>query len=126
LSLATGQPQDAIDRLSLAVETHRATYAAHAVLLRALIASGDVARARTEAAWIASHRGQAYGEYGHEFMWQATNVVESNLALLAAHQLAAEAGDFEAAESNMEAFRTAWPGTEGEAAASARARSLAR
>src|SRR6185436_8480751 len=103
-----GDAQAAADALALGMESHHATYQAHSVLMRALVAKGDLAGARREADWLATHRGAAYGEYGVEYMAQAANVVESDLALLAAHHLAQAAGDADEAKRNLDAFRAAW------------------
>ena len=119
VALAEGDANAAVEALALGMESHHATYQAHAVLLRALATQGDLAAARREADWLATHRGAAYGEYGVEYMGQAANVVESDLALLAAYRLAQAAGDGDSAKRNLEAFRAAWgEAADGPAAAS--------
>jgi putative peptide modification system cyclase len=106
--LGNGDADAAVDALALGMESNRTNYQAHAVLMRALVAKGDIPRARREAAWLATHRGAAYGEYGLDYMLQGANVVESDLALLAAQKLAQSAGDASDAERNRQAFRAAW------------------
>jgi hypothetical protein len=108
LALAQGDAKEAERVLALGMESHHATYQAHSVLMRALAAQGDLAGARREATWLATHRGAAYGEFGVSYMLQAANVVESDLALLANSQLAFAAGDADEAEHSLAAFRAAW------------------
>jgi putative peptide modification system cyclase len=109
IELAERDPQAAIEVLELSIESKRASYFAHSVLLRALLAAKDLPAARRQADWLSNHRGRAYSEFGIDYMWQAANVVESNLALLAASDLAKAAGDAAEAERNLDAFRSAWP-----------------
>jgi putative peptide modification system cyclase len=125
LDLAHGRAGSAVDRLEAAIARHEAPYMAHAVLLRALVATGAVDRAADEADWLASHRGLAYGELGNNFMAQAANVAESDLALLSAAELYGSAGDEKTAEKKRAAFRAVWPGPEAAAVESERARYLA-
>lgn len=126
LALGEGNAGAARDALAFASDTRRETYQAHAVLMRALMKLGDTAGARREAAWLASHRGSAYGEFSIDYMLQAANVVESDLALLAAHRLALIAGDDAEAGRSMEAFRAAWGEAADGPAASHRLRLLSR
>jgi putative peptide modification system cyclase len=126
LAMANGEPEKAIDLLALSVESGKATYNARAVLMRASAQAGDRSRARQLADWLATHRGLAYAEFGHEFMWQPANVIESDLALYAAYELAKADGDEATAKARLEAFEAVWKGPDAAAVAAARAKALAR
>jgi putative peptide modification system cyclase len=126
VALAEGDAQTAIDRLALPVESNKATYNARAVLMRAYAKAGKLTEARKLADWLATHRGLAYAEFGHEFMWQPANVIESDLALFAASELARADGDDATAQARREAFESVWKGPDATAVAAARAKALAR
>jgi putative peptide modification system cyclase len=126
VALAEGKPQAAIDALALAMESRHATYQSHSILMRALAAKGDIAAARAQATWLATHRGAAYGEFGVDYMSQGANVVESDLALLAGHKFALATGDDAEAASRLEAFRSAWGEAAEGPAASLRLKQLGR
>jgi hypothetical protein len=124
LALDQGDPGAAVDALALGMESHRMTYQGHSVLMRALVGKGDTVGALREARWLTAHRGAAYGEFGVDYMLQASNVVESDLALLVAQRLATVAGDADDAERDGVAFRAAWGDAADGAAASNRLKEL--
>jgi putative peptide modification system cyclase len=108
IALANGEPSKAV---SLLLPTHDGTelYFSHAVLMRAFEANKDYVAALTEAEWLAGERGRAYAEFNSYDLLTAANIVESNLALLAAAELNARLGRQRAAASRLEQFRKAWP-----------------
>jgi putative peptide modification system cyclase len=84
-------------------------YVTHAVLMDAYAAMNKPAEALKEADWLASHRGRAYTEFGAEWVMTSFNVVESNLALLEASELARQAGQGDRAREARTRFLKAWP-----------------
>jgi hypothetical protein len=80
----------------------------HSVLLRAYRHDGAPADARREAEWLAQHRGRAYVEWGDQFLLQPANVLETDLALLEAAEIARETGDRALAARQLDKFRAAW------------------
>lgn len=84
-------------------------YLLHEVLLRAYRQQGHADAAMREAQWLAGRRGRAFVEWNSQFMLQPVNVLHSDLALLAAAELALAQGDLAAARSWRQRFRRAWP-----------------
>jgi putative peptide modification system cyclase len=108
IALAEKEPAKAI---SFLLPTHDGTelYFSHAVLMRAYQANKDQVAALTEAEWLAAERGRAYAEFNGYELLSPANIVESNLALLAAAELNAQLGRQRAAQVRLAQFRKAWP-----------------
>jgi putative peptide modification system cyclase len=108
IALADGEPTKAV---ALLLPKHDGTelYFSHAVLMRAYEANKDYVAALTEANWLAGERGRAYAEFNADDLLAATNIVESNLALLAAAELNSRLGRERAAKARLEQFHKAWP-----------------
>jgi hypothetical protein len=79
------------------------------MLLRAYVAAGRRDDALREADWLAANRGRAYAEGNLDDIWQPTNVVESDLALLTAAELALAGGQKDLARQRLKSFDQAWP-----------------
>lgn len=112
LEIADGQAKAAIARLEPRAAQGNELYFLHAVLMRAYAANKDYEKALQQADWLVARRGLAYVEYNSINMWQPTNVVESNLALLSAAQYADKLGRTQLAEKRRYEFTTAWPDAE--------------
>jgi Tfp pilus assembly protein PilF len=80
----------------------------HSVLLRTYRRVGSLADARREAEWLSTHRGRAYMEWNSQYLLQPLNVLETDLALLDAAEIATEAGDATAAQRDLARFKSAW------------------
>ena len=85
-----GRAEAAIERLRPILDGNE-LYLSHRVLMGALVDAHRTAEALEQAAWLASHRGRAYAEYGSLQLVRAANVLESNLAPLAAAEIAGAA-----------------------------------
>jgi len=81
----------------------------HQSLLDAYAGAGQNEDALREAKWLAEHRGRAYAEYNMQRILTPLNVVQSDLALLRAAELAAKLGRKDEAKGHLAAFRKAWP-----------------
>ncbi|MFT3807768.1 putative peptide modification system cyclase [Arenimonas sp.] len=88
----------------------------HSSLLRAYLRGSDEEKALQEAEWLAKQRGRSYVEWNSQFMLQPINVVETDLALLHAAEIAASQGQPEVAERWLANFTKAWPSAPGFAA----------
>ncbi|WP_146907851.1 hypothetical protein [Arenimonas daejeonensis] len=110
--LASGKPSEAVAVLAPDQDDANGLYFSRAVLMRALAAAGKPGAAAEQTDWLASHRGRAFAEFNSRSGWQAANVIESNLALRAAAQLAERAGQKDRANKRTEEFSRAWPGGE--------------
>jgi len=108
LSLASGQPQDAIERLSGRARAGNELYFLHVVLMRSHAAAGDWDSALAEADWLRTQRGRAFGEPNSQSSWQPVNVIESNLALLGAALFAEKAGRPDVAAERRREFAAVW------------------
>jgi len=80
----------------------------HQTLLDIYAASGRNEEALREATWLAAHRGRAYAEYNVQRILVPLNVVQSDLALLTAAELAAKLGKKDEAKAHLAGFRKAW------------------
>lgn len=109
IDLAEGKPRQAIERLAPRAKAGDALYFLHAVLMRAHAAAGDAEAALVQAEWLASQRGLVFAEPNSDFAWQLVNIVESNLALAAAAQLAEQLGRNDLTLARRQAFAEAWP-----------------
>jgi putative peptide modification system cyclase len=109
LARAERRPDDAIKTLTQRKDGTE-LYVTHVALMDAYSASGKLSEALSEAEWLASHRGRAYTEYGAEWVMTAFNVVQSDLALLRASELARSLGQTERARQWRDQFVSAWPG----------------
>ncbi len=111
LALTENQPEKAIALLR-ARHNGSELYFSHAVLMRAYAAVGKDANALAEADWLVHERGRAYAEWNHYEMWTAANIVESNLALLSAAELAMKLGQPKLAQQKLAMFLRGWPKAE--------------
>jgi len=84
-------------------------YQLHETLLRVYRQQGDFAAGLREAKWLTSHRGRAYLEWNSMYILQPANVMNSNLAMLSAAELAVSAGNEELARDWLGKFDDAWP-----------------
>jgi len=109
LARAEHRPEDAIKMLA-GRKDGTELYVTHVVLMDAYSASNKHAEALSEATWLAAHRGRAYTEYGAEWVMTAFNVVQSDLALLRASELARSLGQAERSREWRDRFVKAWPG----------------
>ena len=125
LALAEKHPEVAISLLR-ARHDGSELYFSHAVLMRAFAARGDFTSALAEARWLASSRGLAYGEWNRWDMWNAPNVLESNLSLLSSAEYAQQLAQPELARKQLQAFLKVWPQAEQLPFVTARLRSLRR
>ena len=80
----------------------------HSVLLRAYRRANLSQEAMQEAIWLSSRRGRAYVEANSGKLLQPMNVLESDLAILSAAELAEAAGDPDEARVWMSKFALAW------------------
>jgi hypothetical protein len=81
----------------------------HQALLDTYTSSNRYEDALREAMWLASHRGRAYAEYNVQRILTPLNVVQSDLALLSAAELALKLGRKDEAKTHLAEFRKAWP-----------------
>ena len=84
----------------------------HQALLDIYAASARNEDALREAKWLAEHRGHAYAEYNVQRILMPLNVVQSDLALLRAAELANALGRKDEAKTHLAEFRKAWPDTQ--------------
>ncbi len=104
-----GERELAISKLKSLIDGNE-LFITHVALLDAYTAAeGDESKAIQEANWLISHRGRAYTEAVAEYLLVAFNVMQSNVALLRAAELALEQGDKTQAESKLARFRKQWP-----------------
>jgi putative peptide modification system cyclase len=108
IAMAQNRPQDAVDHLRYRVNGTELVLL-RATLARAYLAAGRGDLAATEWRWLAGHRGRAYAEWGHELMLQPITVIETNLALLGAAEVAAAGGRRDEARALAAEFARAWP-----------------
>ena len=80
----------------------------HVVLMRAYEQAGRIDEARGQADWVAAHRGRAYVELNSQYLLQPLNVLETNLALLHAAELARGVEDDAAAQAALRRLYTVW------------------
>jgi putative peptide modification system cyclase len=124
LDLLDGNPASAIARLQPRVSAGNELYFLRAALMRAHAANGDFAQALDAALWLSTQRGRALAEFNNGYVWQLANLVESNLALLAAAEFSERLGRAEQAESHRQDFDRVWPDGATLAAATRRMREL--
>jgi putative peptide modification system cyclase len=108
LALASGGARRAVADLAPRV-TGSELNIVHATLLRAHRRAGQSAEALREAEWLAAHRGRAYTEWNNMYLVQPANLVETNLALLSAAEIARERRDVASAALWFGRFESAWP-----------------
>ncbi|MGH8182529.1 MAG: putative peptide modification system cyclase [Rhodanobacteraceae bacterium] len=104
----SGKPEDALAILKPLVNGSE-LYITHVALMDAYAGAHDQAGALTEARWLSSHRGCAYGESNMQLMLEPFNVAESDLALLRAAELSEALGNGAEAQNSLAAFWGAWP-----------------
>ncbi|QNH19417.1 putative peptide modification system cyclase [Xanthomonas sp. GW] len=80
----------------------------HVGLRDALLAAGEKKQALAENEWLASRRGLAYIEPIGGLVFQATNVADSNLAILRTTEILSSMGQGEMARQKADTFRRAW------------------
>ncbi|MHB8680314.1 MAG: putative peptide modification system cyclase [Rudaea sp.] len=105
---SSGHADQAIKLLQPLIDG-RELYITHLALLDAYAGNRDNARALDEAHWLAEHRGRAYAEYGFAQFTTAFNVVQSDLVLLRAAELALDLKNAVDARQSLAAFEKAWP-----------------
>ena len=84
-------------------------YYSHALRSRALMAGGQDKLALQEVEWLVAHRGRAYVELNNQSLWDPSNIIESNLAILDAATIEKRLGRFDQAERRSKAFLAVWP-----------------
>ncbi len=105
---ASGRPKDALAILKPLVNGSE-LYLTHVALMEANADAHDSSAALTEAHWLSSHRGRAYGEANMQLMLEPFNVAESDLALLRASELSRALGNEAEAQNSLATFLDAWP-----------------
>ena len=105
---ASGKPEDALATLKPLVNGSE-LYITHVALMGAYADAHDQTAALTEARWLSTHRGRAYGEINMQFMLEPFNVAESDLALLRAAELSNALGNKSNTQNSLAAFLSAWP-----------------
>lgn len=118
-----GKKTEAVKELLSLIDGNE-LFLAHVVLLNAYEDMGDYAKARAEAAWLTSHRGRAYVEFGVEQMLLPFNVAQSDIAHLRAAELALKSDDMPELSRHLSEFRAAWPNPESLGGIAARVSSL--
>ncbi|MCX7043404.1 MAG: putative peptide modification system cyclase [Gammaproteobacteria bacterium] len=108
LLVKEGKPEAAVERLQ-PLHDGNELYLSHALLMRALAASGRNVEAAREAEWLAKHRGRAYAEFNIDQSLNTANVVQSNLALLSGAEYLVAAKQPERARALLDSFLGAWP-----------------
>lgn len=108
LLVAAGKPELAVEKLQ-PLHDGNELYLSHAVLMRALAASGRNLEAANEAQWLANHRGRAYAEFNIDLALNGANVVQSNLALLSGAEYLVAAKQIEPARARLAEFLRGWP-----------------
>jgi putative peptide modification system cyclase len=108
LLINDGKAEAAVEKLQ-PLHDGNELYLSHALLMRALAASGRNVEAAREAEWLARHRGRAYGEFNIDHSLNAANVVQSNLALLSGAEYLVAAKQLEPARARLQSFLSAWP-----------------
>lgn len=109
IALLEKTPGKAIALLKPVDDDGHGSYFERAVLMRAHLAHGDREEADKLAAWLAANRGRAFAEPNSLGLWQAANVIESNLALRARAKLASGRSGEAASKAAEAAFDAAWP-----------------
>ena len=99
---------------------------AHVALMDAYGAAHRFAEAKTEAQWLAEHRGRAYTEFNQQQMLTPFNVAQTDLALLRAAEFSLATADKDGARRNLDAFRKAWPAKTQPATIASRVTSIER
>jgi len=108
LAVGDGKPAAAIAQLRPLLDGTE-PFMVHVVLMDAHAARGDTDEARSEARWLAGHRGRAYTEVGAGSVWMPYNVAQTTLASLADAGFSASLGDRQGARVALDAFTAAWP-----------------
>ncbi|HXD82978.1 MAG TPA: putative peptide modification system cyclase [Rudaea sp.] len=104
---SSGHADQAVKLLQPLIDGHE-LYVTHVALLDAYAGNRDNAHALDEAHWLAEHRGRAYAEYGFSQFMTAFNVVQSDLALLRAAELAHDLSNAAEAKQSLAAFKMNW------------------
>jgi putative peptide modification system cyclase len=107
-SLASGDAQSAIARLNALVDGNELNVT-HFLLMEALAANGDFAGARTQAGWLALHRGRAYAQSSMNAIFMPFDVAQANLALLYGAEYSAKLKEPDKAREQLADFRQRWP-----------------
>ena len=84
-------------------------FVTHLALLDSYATNHQDTHALEQARWLAVHRGRAYAEYGFAQFMTAFNVVQSDLALLRAAELAHELGNRSESGRSLKEFENVWP-----------------
>lgn len=107
LALQESAPERAIAALGPRVDGGELNWV-HVVLGRAYAQAGRLDDARAQADWVARHRGRAYVEFNSQYLLQPLNVLQTNLALLDAAEMARTANDDKAAQASLRRLVAAW------------------
>jgi len=111
MARAKGDADQAIKLLKPLVDGTE-LYIVHLALMDAYATGNRDEDAFGEARWLAEHRGRAYAEHNVQRLLTPFNVVQSDLALLRAAELALKLGKKDEARNRLAAFRQAWPGAD--------------
>ncbi len=106
--LDQGKSRQAVALLS-AISDGTEPLQVRAMLVDALISSGDYQGALENAQWLAGHRGRAYTEQGCAFCQQPLNVHQSTLMRLVSAELLATMGQKSESLEELRQFDAAWP-----------------
>ncbi len=123
--LTQGKAKQALAVINPHIQAGHELYYAHALRLRALMAVGQNKLALQEAEWLIAYRGRAYVERNNDFLWEPSNIAESNLALQAAAEIEKRLGKSHQAELRLQQFKAVWPDNNAQAIAWRRASALA-
>ncbi len=124
--LAQNKAGQAATLISSHIAKGNELYYSHAVRLRAMMATQQHAQALQEAEWLIAYRGRAYVEANNNFLWEPSNIIESNLALLAAAESEKKLGNASKAESRLREFSVVWPGDDAQTIARRRTQTPTR
>ena len=108
LSLENNQPELAVDALQKDIDGSE-LYLTHAILMESLQRADKNSAALEQGTWLVAHRGRAYIEANIDQILQATNVAESDLALLRMAEMSAASGHVDDARRYLDQFKSAWP-----------------
>ncbi len=103
---------------------HRPVYLTHSVLLHAAAARGDLESARSEAKWLADHRGAALAEWSDGYLLQPLNLLDCNAATLSVAEVAVAAKRRPDAEAALAELPAEWPRSDAQLATTRRVAAL--
>jgi putative peptide modification system cyclase len=112
IDLVAENPVAAIDKLEKRSKNSDVLYFLHVELMHSYASNKDFSRALEQAEWVIQNRGLAYAEYNSLNMWQPVNIIENNLALLAAAGYSKKLGFDEKSIKYLHRLRLVWPETD--------------